>query len=129
MKKIIFAICLWCFGLASAEVLVFHEIRSDETLWFLAEVYYGRGDFYEKIMAANHVKADTKLEKGQRVLIPAPIFHPGSKEFEERFEKMKKARDAKLAKKINKAATQSLFSAPVRLKSTEQLAEDELKNH
>lgn len=130
-KAILFTSLIFAAVLANAEALVFHEIRNDETLWFLSEVYYGRGDQFNKIMEANHVKADTKLEKGQRILIPAPVFHPGSKEFEARFEKMRKAREAKLAKKINKAATQSLFnfSNPVRMKSPEQLAEDELKSH
>jgi hypothetical protein len=129
---------------AQAENLVFHEIRDDETLWFLAQVYYGDGNQYHKIADANMVDGKVKFTKGRRLLIPDPVYNPDASDFEKRFVALRRIRSAKLAQKMNRLATNVVLGAktpkmkeidsvlklekPKDLKTPVQSAEAELKN-
>jgi LysM repeat protein len=47
-----------------------HTVRSGETLWAIAERYYGDGSRYTEIAAANHLSNPSLLRVGQRLSIP-----------------------------------------------------------
>ncbi|HEX2500984.1 MAG TPA: LysM peptidoglycan-binding domain-containing protein [Methylomirabilota bacterium] len=49
-----------------------HEVAKDESLWKIAERYYGDGSLYPKIFEANKdvLKDPNKIRVGQRLRIP-----------------------------------------------------------
>lgn len=58
-----------------------HVVTKDETAWFLSNVYYGKGQEFEKILAANAFKSANELREGNEILIPNPKFHKGQSTF------------------------------------------------
>ena len=125
MKIIVILITALSF-FAQAESLVFHEIRNDETLWFLAEVYYGNGKLYPKIADANMLDESSKLFKGRRLLIPEPVFSPDSSDFEQRFAMLQRRRAQKLVQKLNRLTTNVVLTAkPARFKKIDKVLDFE----
>lgn len=49
-----------------------HEVKKGETLWKIAELYYGDGSLYTKIGEANRdtIKDPNLIRIGQRIRIP-----------------------------------------------------------
>lgn len=49
-----------------------HEVKRGETLWKIAEQYYGDGSLYQKIFEANSdvLKDPTRVRAGQKLRIP-----------------------------------------------------------
>ena len=49
-----------------------HEVKKGETLWKIAEQYYGDGNLYTKIFEANRdtIKNPNLIQIGQRLRIP-----------------------------------------------------------
>jgi nucleoid-associated protein YgaU len=49
-----------------------HEVQKGETLWKIAEQYYGDGSLYAKIFEANRdtLKDPNRINIGQRLRIP-----------------------------------------------------------
>jgi nucleoid-associated protein YgaU len=49
-----------------------HEVKKGETLWKIAEQYYGDGSLYQKIFEANRgsLKDPNRINIGQRLRIP-----------------------------------------------------------
>ena len=49
-----------------------HEVKTGETLWKIAEQYYGDGSLYTKIFEANRdtLKDPNLIRVGQRLRIP-----------------------------------------------------------
>lgn len=58
-----------------------HTVTKDETAWFLANVYYGKGQAFETILAANGFSDAKEIREGKEILIPNPKFHKGQSEF------------------------------------------------
>ncbi len=48
----------------------YHVIQSGETLWKLAEKYYGQGHLHTRILSANPGVSPSQLSVGQSLLIP-----------------------------------------------------------
>ena len=50
----------------------YHEVKKGETLWKIAEQYYGDGNLYQKIFEANRdtLKDPNRINIGQRLRIP-----------------------------------------------------------
>ncbi|HEY1371420.1 MAG TPA: LysM peptidoglycan-binding domain-containing protein [Candidatus Binatia bacterium] len=50
----------------------YHEVKKGETLWKIAEQYYGDGSLYQKIFEANRgsLKDPNRINIGQRLRIP-----------------------------------------------------------
>jgi nucleoid-associated protein YgaU len=59
-------------GGASWDATQWHEVKKGETLWKIAEQYYGDGSLYTKIAEANTdtVKDPDRIRIGQRLRIP-----------------------------------------------------------
>jgi len=49
-----------------------HEVKKGETLWKIAEQYYGDGNLYQKIFEANRdvLKNPDRINIGQKLRIP-----------------------------------------------------------
>lgn len=49
-----------------------HEVRKGETLWKIAEQYYGDGNLYQKIFEANRdiLRDPNRIDIGQKLRIP-----------------------------------------------------------
>ena len=50
----------------------FHEVKKGETLWKIAEHYYGDGSLYKQIFEANRdvLKDPNLIQVGQKLRIP-----------------------------------------------------------
>jgi LysM repeat protein len=55
---------------SSGSTTLRHRVRSGETLWGIAERYYGDGHRYPEIAAANHLANPSALRVGQMLTIP-----------------------------------------------------------
>ena len=57
---------------ASWDATQWHEVKKGETLWKIAEQYYGDGNLYTKIFEANRdtIKNPNLIQIGQRLRIP-----------------------------------------------------------
>lgn len=75
-----------------------HTMTKDETLWFLATVYYGNGSQYKKILSANHL-TNVEVDPGTVLNIPNPKFKPSMLNFTARYKKLYKIRQLSLNSK------------------------------
>jgi nucleoid-associated protein YgaU len=59
-------------GAAGFDATQWHEVKKGETLWKIAEQYYGDGNLYQKIFAANRdiLKDPNRINIGQKLRIP-----------------------------------------------------------
>ncbi len=48
-----------------------YTVKSGDTLWKIAEHFYGNGAEYKKIVAANNIEDENKIDVGQHLTIPA----------------------------------------------------------
>lgn len=77
-----------------------HTFHEGETLWFLAQVYYGDGSRYAEIMRANRLASSEGVQDGQRLRIPEPLFTPEQPGFETRLTHLRLKRAQELAKRL-----------------------------
>jgi LysM repeat protein len=75
-----------------------HIMVQDETLWFLATLYYGNGAQYKKIISANHL-SENEIGPGAVLNIPNPKFTNKMSGFKSRYVKLNKIRLAALKTK------------------------------
>ncbi|MHB8138693.1 MAG: LysM peptidoglycan-binding domain-containing protein [Smithellaceae bacterium] len=54
------------------DVKQYHEVKKGDTLWKIAETYYGDGNLYKKIFEANRdiLKNPDVIQIGQKLHIP-----------------------------------------------------------
>jgi nucleoid-associated protein YgaU len=59
-------------GADAFDATQWHEVKKGETLWKIAEQYYGDGNLYPKIFEANRdtLKDPDKINIGQKLRIP-----------------------------------------------------------
>jgi nucleoid-associated protein YgaU len=59
-------------GASAFDATQWHEVKKGETLWKIAEQYYGDGSLYQKIFAANRdiLKDPDRINIGQKLRIP-----------------------------------------------------------
>ncbi len=59
-------------GGGSYDATQWHEVKKGETLWKIAEQYYGDGNLYPKIFEANRdtLKDPNRINIGQKLRIP-----------------------------------------------------------
>ena len=59
-------------GADSFDATQWHEVTKGETLWKIAEQYYGDGNLYSKIFEANRdiLKDPNRINIGQKLRIP-----------------------------------------------------------
>lgn len=96
---VLLGVILFGSGFARAGTSVEHRFESGETLWFLAQIYYGDGLQFEKIMRANRLKSSEQVHEGQPLKIQDPIFKPGQPGFELRLAHLRTKRAEALARR------------------------------
>jgi hypothetical protein len=91
-----------------------HMVTKDETAWFLANVYYGKGQKYQDILAANGFSDPQEVKEGREIIIPNPKYHKGQEDFAARYSQVWEKR-AQALKERNKSvdAAQYLIKAPM----------------
>ena len=59
-------------GADAFDATQWHEVKKGETLWKIAEQYYGDGNLYQKIFDANRdvLKDHNRINIGQKLRIP-----------------------------------------------------------
>jgi nucleoid-associated protein YgaU len=59
-------------GAGAFDATQWHEVKKGETLWKIAEQYYGDGNLYPKIFDANRdiLKDPNRINIGQKLRIP-----------------------------------------------------------
>jgi len=59
-------------GAGQWDATQFHEVKKGETLWKIAEHYYGDGSLYKQIFEANRdvLKDPNLIQVGQKLRIP-----------------------------------------------------------
>jgi nucleoid-associated protein YgaU len=59
-------------GASGYDATQWHEVKKGETLWKIAEQYYGDGNLYPKIFDANRdiLKDPNRINIGQKLRIP-----------------------------------------------------------
>lgn len=78
-----------------------HQLKKEETLWFLAQVYYGNGNEYSKILSASGISSLDKVKKGALLTIPQPKYSPSDSNFKQRYAAVMKKRNYLLSLKMN----------------------------
>lgn len=99
MKRWILLIGLMTGVFTHAESLD-HTFKDGETLWFLAQVYYGKGEDYTRIIEANQLKSADRVRDGQKLTIPSPLFKPTQPGFDLRVTHLRGKRAEALAKRL-----------------------------
>ena len=79
-------------------VTAYHKVRPGETLWFIAQVYYGNGYDYAKIMTANHLLSPDSVVAGQEVSIPDPQWVETMPKFAAHYAELASQREVALEK-------------------------------
>jgi hypothetical protein len=69
-----------------------HVFKADETLWFLAQVYYGSGLKYVDIVKANKLKNESAVAVEQELVIPHPKYPSEDHNWQERYDQLYKKR-------------------------------------
>lgn len=72
--------------------MIRHIVLEDETAWFLAELYYGNGKQYPKILRENGLQRADEVGPGQVLKIKYPKFDPEDIRFDERVKRLKAKR-------------------------------------
>lgn len=88
-----------------------HPLKQDESLWFLAKLYFGNGKLFEKILRDNELQSVADLKKNQILKIINPKFPPGSPDFKERYENLYNQRELSLANARGKAPAPAVNSS------------------
>jgi len=99
---------------ANSKSVVTHVVTQDETGWFLATVYYGRGQDFHQILQANHLKDPKEIHKGMELKIPNAKYYRGQEGFAARYADAWKKRALAL-KKLNRDVSpeQYLSETPI----------------
>lgn len=86
-----------------------HEFKEGDTLWFLAQIYYGDGSQYTRILEDNKLKSPGAVRDGQWLQISSPLFTPDQPGFQARLSHLREVRARSLAKRL--VASESSSSA------------------
>jgi hypothetical protein len=73
-----------------------HVVAEDETAWFLASVYYGKGQEFPKLLSSNHLQRPADMKEGMTLKIENPKYSHKSPGFKARYDKLWKARQKAL---------------------------------
>lgn len=93
------AVLLSASTLQADGVTAYHVLRPGETLWFVAQVYYGDGNEFTKMLAANHLRKPEDVDVGQELVIPNPMWVETMPKFDDHFRALFHQRSVALARK------------------------------
>lgn len=85
-----------------------HTVKERETLWFLAQLYYGSGADHEKILKDNRMSSPQEVKAGQVLNLINVIHQPKSAGFQDRYDRLWKEREEKLAARKSQSGQHSV---------------------
>lgn len=91
-----------------------HTFREGETLWFLAEIYYGDGFQHSRIMKANGIRSSQKVRDGRVLKIPDPVYTADQPGFAVRLNHLRLKRAEKLATRLVASEKEPAKEKPAR---------------
>ena len=99
-----------------------HKVEKGETVWFLAELYYGEGAKYQEILKSNNLKRPEDLKVGLEVVLPLPKYSNKAADFKDRYQQILAKR-----KSSDRESLKSLMKPDLKGKSPQEAAKEELK--
>ncbi|MEZ0392620.1 MAG: LysM peptidoglycan-binding domain-containing protein [Pseudobdellovibrionaceae bacterium] len=90
------AVIVSVWALSTQAKVVKHVVLEDETAWFIAQVYYGNGTQFTKLLSANKLSRPEDMKEGMEILIEDPKFSQEQNQFAERYTKLWAARQKAL---------------------------------
>jgi len=106
---------------------VVHKFSGDETLWFVAQLYYIKGENFKKLMLSNGIQDPNKVADGTYLYIPDPVHNPFKKNLSERYSMLHEVREQKLAAVEKTSSTRSIASVVVAEQNLQKEADLETK--
>ncbi len=91
---------------------VTHVVQEDETAWFLASVYYGKGQEFTKILKSNNLVRPEDVKVGMEIQIQSPKFFKEQADFATRYAKLWEARQKALGLKVDSHLPKTLVVIP-----------------
>ncbi len=118
-KNRVAAIVLFCTG-SILSVSVFadrgttatHKVSAAETPWFLAQVYYGNGAEFSKLLKTNHMTRPEEMREGIEIQIENPKFQESDPQFQKRYSDLWDKRSKALGLKIDNRMPSSKVVIP-----------------
>ena len=80
-----------------------HTLKSNESLWFISNIYFQNPERYTEILEYNGIKNLKSVKVGQKFKIPEPFHSPEDPGFNERYQRLHKKRNERLALKKMKS--------------------------
>ena len=89
-----------------------HKVTEAETPWFLAQVYYGKGALYTRLLQANGFSRPEEMKQGMEIRIVAPEHWDAQPEFSKRYSALWETRSKALGLKIDNRMPSSKVVLP-----------------
>ncbi len=90
-----------------------HVLKSNETVWFLGQIYFNDPLKYEQILKDNGIESLQKVQPNQELKIIEPLHHPDDADFQARYTDLFQKRAVKLAeRKVLRLQDQAKKSSP-----------------
>lgn len=89
MKKFFILMLVFLFQIkssANSEAQIIHQFKKNESIWFLAKLYYGDSNRYQKIIKNNSSLDLKNIKLNQLIKIKNPKFNPETKDFSARYQ-------------------------------------------
>lgn len=96
MKSIILVLAAMFTFSAHAGRVIEHQVKENETAWFLSQLYYGSGLKYTEILENNKMSMPSDLKTGQVIKVINPSFDSTQPNFNERYKRLAQQRAEKL---------------------------------
>lgn len=98
--------------LVFAESITTHVVAEDETAWFIAQVYYGKGSEYPKLLFSNNLKRPEDMTTGMSIRIENPKFSKKQSAFAARYSRLWTARQKALGLQVGSSLPHSKVVIP-----------------
>ncbi len=89
-----------------------HKVMEAETPWFLAQVYYGKGALYPRLLKTNGWNRPEEMKEGMEIRIEAPEHWDAQAGFSERYSAIWEKRSKLLGLKIDNRMPSSKVVLP-----------------
>lgn len=104
------SLLVFCFSSAAMATsravppkVVNHVVVEDETAWFLAQVYYGSGLEFPRLLTSNQLSRPSELKQGMKIRIKNPVYFKQQSQFASRYIRLWEQRQKALGLKAGSA--------------------------
>lgn len=89
-----------------------HVVGEDETAWFLAQLYYGQGAQYPKLLKSNGLQRAEDLKPGLEIRVENAVYHKNQPDFARRYSRLWEQRQKALGLKVGSKLPHSQVVIP-----------------